>query len=42
MAYFIGSIQQFTGIQVIIVYAGEIMLTIEPGFQKIVPLFLQI
>lgn len=35
-------LQQITGIQVIILYTGEIMLSIDPGLQKIVPLILQI
>lgn len=42
IAYLSGTLQQLTGIQVIILYAGEIMLDIEPQLQKIVPLILQL
>jgi hypothetical protein len=42
LAIFQGSLQQLSGIQVVILYVGEIMLSIKPELQKVVPLVLQI
>jgi SP family arabinose:H+ symporter-like MFS transporter len=41
-AYHLGILQQVSGIQVIILYAGDILLKLYPFLEKIVPLFLQI
>lgn len=41
-AYHLLILQQTSGIQVIILYTGEIMLAISPALQKLVPLILQI
>ncbi len=41
-AYHLGIFQQVSGIQVIILYAGDILLKLYPFLEKLVPLFLQI
>lgn len=41
-AYHLLILQQTSGIQVIILYTGEIMLAISPSLQQLVPLILQI
>lgn len=42
VAYSLSSMQQITGIQVIILYAGEMMLSLWPHMEKIIPIILQV
>jgi hypothetical protein len=41
-AHHLAILQQVSGIQVIILYAGDILLKLYPFLEKLVPLFLQI